>query len=138
MPGFPGDAMAGNLSDYAENQLMKWLLRTDSVSRPTTWFLALHTAAPGEAGAVGEIPTSKGYARQAAAFAAVSGGVTSNNAQIEFGPATDNWGKVTHFTIWTAASGGNCLFWGTFRTPKTINYGQRLQLPAGTVQATLS
>jgi len=81
-------------------------------------FLSLHTAAP---------PTSEvsgsGYARQAVTFAQTSGPdptVYKNTALVTFPTATGAWGTITHFGIWTAASGGSLLAYNSVTTPKPV------------------
>jgi hypothetical protein len=99
--------------------------------------MALHSAAPGEGGTVAEL-TATGYARKAISFQSPSNGVTANAAQIVFGPAAVDWPSVTHFSIWTLASGGNCLLWGQLRTSKLVKSGNPLTFDVGTVKLALS
>lgn len=122
--------MANNLSNYAENALMDWLMGGSTPSRPSARYVALHTADPTEAGNVGEL-SGNGYARQAATFDVAVAGVTQNGDNpISFGPCTTaNWGTVTHLSIWDAPSAGNCLWQGPLAASKTVNVGESLQIP---------
>jgi hypothetical protein len=90
-----------------------------------TLHFGLLTAAPSDTTAGTEV-TGGSYARIAktaasAGFNAASGGSATNSAEIDFGTATANWGTVTHFAIYDAATAGNMLAWGALGTPKTIN-----------------
>jgi hypothetical protein len=129
-----------NLSDYLEAAGLNWAFTTQSVTRPTAWFVSLHTAAPGESG-TGEIGTGSGYARQAATFAsAVAGvGTTDNTNSMVFGPASvSNWGVVSGVAVWDATTAGNCLMQGTFATARTINIDDQLTIATGALDLTLA
>lgn len=126
------------LSDYLENKVIDWLLRGQTFTPPATAYVALLTAAPSDTGGGTEV-TGGSYARvgvagslanwagtQAAGSTTASsgtGGTTSNNNAITFPAPTANWGVVTHFGVYDAASAGNLLFYGALTTPKTINNG---------------
>lgn len=116
-------------SNYAETLALKYLLTTDSVTRPTAWYVALHTGAPGEDGTNAEL-AGNGYARKAVAFT-VTDDAADNDAEIAFGPATGDWGSVSHFSLWDASSGGNCLYQGALDTARTINTDDELKVAAG-------
>jgi len=125
------------LSDYAENLVLDWLLTGGSVSRPSAWYVALHTGDPGEAGSANEL-SGNGYARQAVTFAAAVDGATENEGQLTFGPNTDsNWGTVSHVSVWDDETGGNCLFKGALSSSVSINVGDSLVIGAGNLQITL-
>ena len=127
------------LSDYAEKLLLDWLMTTGSATRPTTWFLALYTAAPNDAGGGTQV-TGNGYARQSITFAAgVSPGGTmaSNNAQT-FTASGGNWGNITHIGIFDASTAGNLLWHGPMTTARTINDGDQLVFASGAVNLTLA
>lgn len=119
-------------SDYAENLIMDWLFTAGAATRPTTWYVALHTSAPSDAAPdTGEL-SGNGYARQSATFGAASGGVVSNSGDLTFGPNTgSNWGNVSHVSVWTAVSGGNCLMHGALSAPVTINVNDSLKIATG-------
>lgn len=125
------------LSDYAENKIIDSLLRAQAYT-PTTLYVALLTAAPNDTGGGTEV-TGGSYARvsvtnslanwagtQSAGSTTASsgtGGTTSNNNVITFPAPTANWGVVTHFALYDAASAGNLIFYGALTTSKTINSG---------------
>lgn len=90
-------------------------------------YVALYTAAPSDSGGGTEV-SGGSYARvlcgpSDATWAATSGtnGQTSNVADVTFPGPTANWGVVTHFGIFDAATLGNLLYQGALTTAKTIN-----------------
>lgn len=115
---------------YSGNILLNLLLRGVAFAAPARVYVSLHTADPGQTGA-SEVTTGAwpAYARQdPAAAAAVGTGFTAANAK-----ATENAKQilyaantgaspvtVTHFAIWDAATGGNCLLTGSLTASKTI------------------
>lgn len=115
--------------DVAETRIMGWLLTAGAVTRPASWFVGLHTADPGETGSTAELVGS-GYARTAASFT-VTGSTAQNSGVVSFGPATANWTAATHFSVWDASSGGNCLMKGLLQASVTVNTGDSAQFAAG-------
>lgn len=126
------------LSDYLENKLIDFLLRAQTFSAPATVYVALFTAAPTDAGGGTEV-TGGSYARVAVSSALANwagtqsagstsassgtGGTTSNNGSITFPAPTGNWGSVTSFGLFDAATSGNLLIYANLTTGKTINSG---------------
>jgi hypothetical protein len=98
-----------DLSDYAENLVVKWLLTDESVTRPTAWYVGLYTAVPSDAGGGTEV-TGNGYARQAYG-ASSSGSDADNDADITFTASGGDWGTIVAAGIFDASSGGNLLAW---------------------------
>ena len=113
-------------SDYLENKLIDHLFRTATFAKPTGLYLALFTAAPSDAAGGTEV-SGGSYARVNLApsdtnwkatqggtsgNSSGTGGATANAAAITFPAPTANWGSVTHFGIFDAASAGHLLLWG--------------------------
>lgn len=133
------------MSDYLENKIIDWLFRGQAFTPPANLHVGLLTAAPAEAGGGTEV-SGNAYARQslgaslanwagtqaAGSTVASTGtsGTTSNNPAINFATPTGNWGTVTHFGIYDAATGGNLLFYGALTVAKTINTGDTVSFPA--------
>lgn len=128
----------GAKSNYLENKLIDYIFRGQAYTPPATLYVALLTAAPNDAGGGTEV-TGGSYARvavtaslanfagtQAAGSTVASsgtGGTTSNNGAVTFPAPTANWGSVTHWGIYDAASAGNLLYYAALTTAKTINNG---------------
>jgi hypothetical protein len=132
------------MTDYLEGEIIKHIFRTGSFTKPTVLAVGLFTAAPSDAGGGTEV-TGGSYARATlnpldANWAAPAGGngVTSNSSTITFTTPTANWGSVTHFAVFDAASAGNMLFWGSLTVSKTINSGDTVTFPAGSLTFTFA
>lgn len=124
-----------SISAYLENKLIDWLLRGQAFVPPTTVYVALFTAPPGDLGGGVEV-TGGSYARASlgcslASFAGTQGagtttassgtsGSTSNNSAIAFTAPTANWGTVTHFGVYDDPAAGNLLFYGPLAVSQTI------------------
>lgn len=128
--------MAG-LSNYAEDLVLDWLFTTASATRPTSWYVALYTVAPGEGGGGTEV-SGGSYARQAATFT-VSGTATTaeNSSAIEFPTATGSWGTIVAAGIFDASTSGNLIAFADLTASKTISSGDVLRFNAGTLTITL-
>jgi hypothetical protein len=117
---------------------LTWLLTNGSATRPTSWFIALYTVAPGEGGGGTEV-SGGSYARQAVTFT-VSGTApteASNSVAVEFPTATANWGTVVAAAIFDASTSGNMLAYANLTTSKTIDSGDVLRFNAGSLDVTL-
>lgn len=133
------------MSDYLEGQLRAHIFRTASFAKPTALYVALFTAAPSDAGGGTEV-TGGSYARVNLAPLDANwtapdgtGGLTDNAAAITFPAPSANWGSITHFAIFDAASAGNMLFWGALTTPKTVNNGDPApSFPIGSLDITFA
>lgn len=122
-------------ANYAETAVVDWLLGGATPTRPSARYLALHTADPGETGATSEL-SGAGYARQAVTFGAASAGAASNTSSHSFTASGANWGTVTHFSIWDAATTGNCLYSGALSVSRTINDGESATVASGAITVT--
>jgi hypothetical protein len=127
------------ISDYAEKLMLDWLMTAGAAVRPTTWFVALYTAAPSDAGGGTEVVGGTGYSRQSVTFdaAATPGGTTQNSGAISFTAAGGSWGTVTHLGIFTAVSGGSLLWHGALTTPRIMNDGDTLTFNTANIDLTL-
>ena len=119
-----------------ETTVLQWSLTTDSVTRPTTWYVGLFTSDPTDTGAAGTEVSGGSYARTAVTFS-VTGDTASNTAAVEFPAATASWGSVTHIGVHDASSGGNMLVHAVLSTAKTIADGDVFRIPTGDLDITL-
>jgi hypothetical protein len=122
-----------SISDYYENKILDHMLRGTAFTPPSTVYVSLHTADPGETGA-NEL-TGGGYSRKPVTFNAPSGGSMTNSADIDFPnmPAA----TITHVGLWDAASAGNFLWGGALTASKTTNAGDTFRIPAGQLTVSL-
>ena len=141
----------GAMSDFLENKLIDQVFRGQTAPTTTNLYVGLFTSAPGESGDGTEL-TGNNYSRvpvtsslanwagtQSAGSTVAStgtGGATSNNGAITFATPSATWGTVVAFGIFDAATAGNLLFYGTLTISKTINQGDTVSFPAGSLSIT--
>ena len=125
-----------SFSNTYETTVLQWTFTTDSVTRPTAWYLGLFTANPDEDGSGATEISGNGYARKSVSFS-VSGNLATNSAAVEFDVATGSWGTISHVAVFDASSGGNQIAYAALTTSKAIDTGDVLRFPAGDVDITL-
>lgn len=127
------------LTDYAEKLVLDWLMTSDSVTRPSSWYIGLFTGATSEDGTGPEV-SGFGYARQPVSFnPATSGsGLTKNNNVIQYYCVGGDWGTITNIGIFDSATGGNMIWHGTLTATKTITDGDLLQFPVNAIELTVA
>jgi hypothetical protein len=124
-----------SLSNTFETTTLEWLFTTTSVTRPTAWYLALYTVAPGEGGGGTEC-SGTSYARQSFTMT-VSGNTATNTANVEYPTAGSSWGTIVAVGVLTALTGGTLIAYGDLTAAKTIATGDVLRVPAGDLDITL-
>lgn len=124
--------MAG-LSNYAQVAALNHALRNTATSSPGTVYMGLNSADPGETGA-NELSGS-GYARQAMSFAAAVSKIAATDAGVTFSASGGDL-TASFWTIWDAASGGNCIAAGSLAATTTITDGESRTFAAGTLTVT--
>lgn len=127
-------------STYGGNLALDWLLSNASVTRPTAWYVSLHTADPGLTGA-SEVTTGvdSDYVRKSVTFAAASALQKPSDAAVTW---TANAGAttyvVTHVGIWDAATTGNFLNYGALAVPETVVASGTFNLSIGRLIAAVT
>lgn len=125
--------MADNISAGVANSVLALLLNGSAFAGFTSPYVQLHTGLPGAAGTAAV--AGNNIRQTAGAFAAPSGGTTTNSAAV-------NWTSVStaetysHVSLWSAASGGTFIASGSI-TAGAILVGQNFQIPAGGISVTL-
>jgi len=117
----------GSFNDFLELEVLDHVFSAATYTAPATLYVALYTVTPSDTGGGTEV-TGGSYARVAVTnnatnFPAAAAGAKANGTAITFPAPTANWGVVTHFAIYNAATVGNELFWGALTVSKTINSG---------------
>ena len=115
----------GSFSNYWENKLLDYIFSKGSLTPPVI-YLGLLTAEPGEEGTGLAEPSGNAYQRvqtSASDWNVSAGGSLDNSGEIIFPMATGNWGTITHFALFDAATGGNMLAYGTLSPAKVIGSG---------------
>jgi hypothetical protein len=129
----------GSFSDYWENKILDHVFGKSSYSPPTI-YVALSTADPTDDGSGIAEPSGNGYARvqtQASNWNAASSGSLDNANDITFPEATGNWGTISHFALFDAASEGNMLAHGSLSASKAIGSGDTAKFAAGDLDVSL-
>ena len=147
--------MALAVSNFLADKILNGVFRGQSYTFPTTVYVALYTSNPTAADTGTEV-SGGSYARRSVAFNApvsenaeiynpetgnlitVSRRTVKNNAEIRFPEATANWNLITHVGIRDALTGGNLLYYGAIKYPKTINVADLMKFSIGDVVLTLN
>jgi hypothetical protein len=124
------------MSNYLENALINGTLRATTYTAPTTVYVSLHSADPGDGG--GNEISGGSYARKAVTFGAPSDGVSTNSADVTFDQATGSWGTITHIGIQDALTSGNLLYHTPLTTSKTIDTDDVFRIVSGQLSVTLA
>jgi len=125
-----------SFTNFLETEILDHVFAGAAYTAPSQHYLALYTAAPGEAAGGTELSGSA-YVRKAVNFA-TSGATTSNNAAIEFPTATGSWGTVTHVGVFDAETSGNLMAYATLSSSKAIATGDVFRVPSGDLDITLN
>lgn len=120
-------------TNYLETQLLNHVLRATPYSAPSTVYVALYTAAPGEAGGGTEV-TGGSYARQPVTFTAPAPDTVTNTADVNFPIATADWGTIVAFAILDAPSAGNMLYYANLAASRTVLTNDQFRFPTGQLQ----
>ncbi len=126
--------MAGKTTAVA-NRVLNLLLKGTTFTPPSTYYLALFTAAPNEDGTGGTEVSATDYVRQPVVFSTAADGVSSNTAVIDFDTTASPWGIVTHFVLFDAVSGGEMWFF-TSISPYTVPANGIVQVQIGDLRIT--
>ncbi len=134
-------------STYTANNILQALLRGVALPLPAGTYVSLHTADPGLTGA-SEVTTGAwpAYVRRKAEAAGSIGsgwttpttGSSTNLNQLTY--PTQNGAApvtVTHFAIWDALSGGNCINSAALTTPRVLDVGDIIVLDNGSLVVTV-
>jgi hypothetical protein len=125
-----------SLSNTFETHILQYLFKTDSLTRPTQYHLALYTAAPNDAGGGTEV-SGNGYTRKTVAWT-VSGNTATNTSAIEFPACTGSaWGTITHIGVHTASSGGDLIIHSALAVSKVVAVGDVMRVNAGQLSLSL-
>lgn len=134
-----------DFTDYTEQAIRDWFSQgTTMPAAPSTLYVALHTSDPGET-PDGSTEVSAGdYARVGVTAGSGWNTITSgggsgfeNASEVSFGEATNNWGTISHVSIWDASTGGNPLAAYAVSSSKAIDTGDEAVFPAGDLSFTV-
>lgn len=117
-----------SLSNLLEETIGAHLLRSGEWAKPVALYLALLKSDPGETGVLDEV-TGGDYARLAAgpddalwSLPANGNKQFANPVDLTFPAPTADWGRISHFALMDAATGGAMLAYAPLTVPREI-YG---------------
>jgi len=114
-----------SVSNYGEALLL--------AAVPNSPYVKLHKGDPGEDGLLNAATET---VRKQATLAAASGGARKSSTAAEWtGLAAKE--TVTHWSLWDAASGGNCLWTGSFSEEEPLDLGGAFTLKSGDLEISL-
>lgn len=133
----------GSMSDYLEKEILDHVLSAATYTAPATVYLALFTATPSDTGGGTEC-TGGSYARVAItnnatnwpAATGTSPATKASGAAFTFPAATADWGTVTSWALFDAATVGNMLYWGALSVSKAILNGDTASFASGQISIT--
>jgi len=134
---------AGRMSTNLANKLLDHVFKGDAYTPETVLFVGLCTATPvdGDTGNLtGKEHSGDGYIRVSEDnWDAASGGVSQNTDLLEWDAASGSWGTVTHFAVLNTSTQatGNLLFYGTLTTARSVESGDTINAPIGTITVTM-
>lgn len=114
-------------TDYTEGLVVDWIVGGQDM--PTAHgqvYVALHTSDPSDTGEANEL-TASSYDRVTTTAGTdwdVSGSEYQNSVEIQFPTAQEDWGTVTHFSLWDGSeSTDNALTASELESNVTIENG---------------
>lgn len=116
------------------NAILDWLCRGVAPTAPSDFWVKLHIGDPGGAGTAN--PSVNTTRKQTAFANAAAGGSIANTTAMSWtaSPAPEDH---THFSVWTASSGGTFIMSGTV-TANPVGAGDTYAVAAGALQVPMS
>lgn len=125
-----------DLSNYLEDAMLNAVFRNTSYTSPATVYVALFTAAPGEAGGGTEV-SGGGYARKSVTFGAPSSNIIANTNDVTWTASGANYGTIVAIGFFDASSGGNLLAYKPVSN-QVVNDGNTYHFPIGNLTVTMA
>lgn len=122
--------MAGNLTDYLELALLEHSTGRAEFTKPTATYAGLFLVAPTDSAAGTEVSAAD-YDRIEISWGAAASGAIANDAEINFGSASSNWGTIVALGILDQLTTGNLLWYGTLGNTVTINSADSYKISTG-------
>jgi hypothetical protein len=131
-----------NLSDYAEGLIATWLAGGTAPPVLGTVYLDVHNGDPleGNTNSTSVYQTLTGVSGRktitpTSSFFSVTGNNTVTNAEILLTASAVAACTITHFSIWTATTGGSQIYSGSITgNPINILVGNRVSFAIGSIQ----
>ena len=122
-----------SVSNYSENLILKFMLTTQSATRPTSWYVGFFSDSQGISIDQPSIElTGLGYTRQSVSFTTPTTGSCSNSNLVTF-TAAGTWTPANYVGIFDSISGGNLLFWGELQNSIGLDIDGQIQFATNTI-----
>tara|TARA_B110000503_G_scaffold119677_1_gene181676 strand:- start:999 stop:1367 length:369 start_codon:yes stop_codon:yes gene_type:complete len=118
-----------SISNYAELKILEHLTGKTAWTMPTTVYIKLHTADPGEA-ATSSAATEA--TRKAASWASAASGSIAISGTIEWVNVSTTE-TYSHWSAWDASTAGNALWSGALTSSAAVTAGDTFQITALTL-----
>lgn len=121
-----------SISNYAELKILDHITGRAAWTMPSGLYIRLHTGDAGEDGTA-NVFTDSTRKLLAWGSAAAAGAIAATGSPVcQWSPITAS-GVVTHWSIWDASTGGNCIWTGALAASKTLTSGNVFQLDAASL-----
>lgn len=114
-----------SFSNYLAGNILNHVFGKSDYSLPQV-YVGLLSEEPNEDGSTALEPDCPSYARavtNVSSWDSAFEGAVENVSNITFPMACECWGKITHFALFDALTGGNVLAYGSLSLSKIINSG---------------
>lgn len=119
------------LGSAFRDELMQAIFNGYSITFPTSLYLALFLSDP-TPDSTGIEVSGQPYQRQLiSSFTLPSGGEVSNNSEIIFPIADEDWGSISHYGVFDNLTGGRLIVFGAFDVIKSIYRGDQYVVKVG-------
>ena len=116
-----------SISNYAEVKLLDTLGNTSFAV--TTCYIKLHT---GDAGEDGTSAAATEATRKAVSWSAASSGSKASSATLSWTNVSTTE-TYTHWSMWDASTGGNCLWTGALSASASVTAGDTFEITSLTL-----
>lgn len=134
--------MALNKTQYLRKKVLDHALGRIAFTMPTEVWLALFSASPTDEGLFTDELSQSGYARVSITAkmtdTVLASGQSSNNTEIVFGPAGEDWPEITYAAVVDSATigAGNMLYFGAAVTSRIVESGDDFRIQIGQLTIT--
>ena len=126
------------MSDTLENAFLDHVTGNAAYSAPSAVYLGLTTSSGGVADSgTGTEVAGNGYQRQEITFGASTASSVASNAAVTFPRSTAGQGTVYGWGIFSAQSGGDLLYHGSFSSSRVVLVDESFYVAGGAISLTL-
>ena len=126
--------MTTGLASGVANSLLSAVAKATNYTAPVAFYVKLHTADPGAAGATAAAGNTT---RVVTSMAAASGGSIATNADVNW-TAVSTSETYSHVSFWDAVTAGNFIGSSALTTPRAVLIGDNFSILSGTLTLALT